>query len=241
MKKKFDALRPLKLEPGWNPYAEGSCLITMGNTRVLCVASVEEKVPEFKKDSGEGWVTSEYGMLPRATHTRTNREAAKGKQTSRTQEIQRLIGRALRGVVDFKKLGERTIVIDCDVLQADGGTRTASITGGYVALAFACHFLMREKKINKWPLKDFVAAISVGIVKGKPWLDLDYEKDSKADVDMNLVMTGKGLFIEIQGTAEQNPFSDKELTLLKKLGAKGIRELIGKQKEVLHEVGLGHK
>ncbi len=241
MQKKFNELRPLKLEPGWNPYAEGSCLITMGHTKVLCTASVEEKVPDFKKNSGEGWVTAEYGMLPRATHTRTNREAAKGKQASRTQEIQRLIGRALRGVVDFKKMGERSILIDCDVLQADGGTRTASITGSYVALALACRFLMRNKKIKQWPLKDFVAAVSVGIVKRKPWLDLDYEKDSKADVDMNLVMTGKGRFIEIQGTAEHNPFNDKELTLLKKLGAKGIRELIHAQKEVLREAGFGHK
>lgn len=233
MQKKFDVLRPVKMEAGWSLYAEGSCLITMGNTKVLCTASVDEKVPDFKKGSGEGWVTAEYGMLPRSTHTRMNREAAKGKQASRTQEIQRLIGRALRGVVDFKKLGERSILIDCDVLQADGGTRTAAITGSYVALAMACEFLRRHKKIKPWPLKDFVAAVSVGIVNGRPWLDLDYEKDSKADVDMNLVMTGKGHYIEIQGTAEHKPFDDKHLLAMKKLGAKGIKALIAMQKQTL--------
>ena len=236
--KRFDQLRALTLKPHFSPYAEGSCLITMGNTRVLCTASVEESVPDFKKNSGEGWVTAEYGMLPRATHTRTKREAAKGKQTSRTQEIQRLIGRSLRGVVDIKKLGERTIVIDCDCLQADGGTRTAAITGGFVALSLACHHLMKEGLINEWPLNDHVAAISVGLVNGKPWLDLDYEKDSKADVDMNVVMTGECRFVEIQGTAEHRPFSDRELDVLKKLAVKGIKDLIIAQKKVLKGCGL---
>ncbi|OGQ04959.1 MAG: ribonuclease PH [Deltaproteobacteria bacterium RIFCSPLOWO2_12_FULL_44_12] len=238
MKKRFDELRPLTLEPNASPFAEGSCLITMGQTKVLCCASVEETVPDFKKESGEGWVTAEYGMLPRSTHTRTRREAAKGKQASRTQEIQRLIGRSLRGVVDFKKLGERTIILDCDCIQADGGTRTASITGAYVALALACNYLKEKRLIKSWPLKDYVAAVSVGLVKGKPWLDLDYEKDSKADVDMNLVMTGKGRFIEIQGTAEQNPFTDSQLNILKKLGTKGIKQLIQEQKRILKVAGL---
>lgn len=235
MQKRFNELRLVTLEPNVSPFAEGSCLITMGCTKVLCTASVEEGVPDFKKNTGEGWVTAEYGMLPRSTHTRMRREASKGRPDSRTQEIQRLIGRALRGVVDFKRLGERTIILDCDVLQADGGTRTAAITGAYVALALACKFLKEKKFIQDWPLKDYMAAVSVGIVKGKPWLDLDYEKDSKADVDMNLVMTGKGRFIEIQGTAEQKPFSDKELGVLKELGAKGIRDLILKQKGILEK------
>lgn len=233
--KAFNALRELKMEPGISPYAEGSCLITMGNTKVLCTASVEENVPPFKEKSGEGWVTAEYGMLPRSTHTRMPREAAKGKQKSRTQEIQRLIGRALRGVVDYKRLGERTVTIDCDVLQADGGTRTAAITGGYVALVLACRRLQKEGRIRNFPVKDHVAAVSVGVVKGKPWLDLDYEKDSKADVDMNVVMTGKGAYVELQGTAEQKPFTDKELEVMKKLAAKGIRELIAEQKKILQE------
>ena len=236
--KRFDELRRFKFEPNISPYAEGSCLITMGNTKVLCCASVEEKVPDFKKGRGEGWVTAEYGMLPRSTHTRMNREAAKGKQSSRTQEIQRLIGRALRGVVDFGALGERSIFLDCDVLQADGGTRTASITGGYVALALACHTLKKKNVIQEWPLKDYVAAISVGLVGRKPWLDLDYEKDSSADVDLNLVMTGKGRFIEIQGTAEKHPFSDKEFSILKKLGAKGIQKLVSEQKRILKKCDL---
>ena len=236
--KRFDELRSVTLEPHVSSFAEGSCLITMGKTKVLCCATVQEEVPDFKKDSGEGWVTAEYGMLPRSTPTRVKREAVSGKQKSRTQEIQRLIGRALRGVIDFKNLGERTIVIDCDCIEADGGTRTASITGGYVALVLACQLLKKKGLIKKWPLKDFVAAVSIGLVKGKPWLDLDYEKDSKADVDMNLVMTGKGHFIEIQGTAEHKPFTERQLTLLKKLGAKGIKQLIQKQKGVLKAAGL---
>lgn len=236
--KRFNELRPVTLEPHVALFAEGSCLITVGKTKVLCCVSVDEDVPDFKKGRGEGWVTAEYGMLPRSTPTRVKREAASGKQKGRTLEIQRLIGRALRGVVDFKCLGERTIIVDCDCIQADGGTRTAAITGGYVALALACQFLKKNGLIKKWPLKDFVAAVSVGFFKGKPWLDLDYEKDSGADVDMNLVMTGKGSFIEIQGTAENKPFTDGQLNVLKKLGVKGIKELIQKQKEVLKECGI---
>lgn len=236
--KRFDGLRPLTLEPNVAVFAEGSCLITAGETKVLCCASIEEQVPDHKKDSGEGWVTAEYGMLPRSTPTRVKREAASGKQKGRTLEIQRLIGRALRGVVDFKRLGERTIILDCDCLQADGGTRTAAITGGYVALALACQLLKKKGLIKQWPLKDYVAAVSVGLVKGKPWLDLDYERDSKADVDMNLVMTGKGHFIEVQGTAENKPFSNVQLNVLKKLGIRGIKELIRKQKETLKSCGL---
>lgn len=236
--KRFDELRPVVLEPNHSEFAEGSCLITVGKTKVLCTASVQEEVPDFKKGRGEGWVTAEYGMLPRSTPTRVDREAAKGKQKGRTLEIQRLIGRALRGVVDFKKLGERSLVIDCDCIQADGGTRTAAITGGYIALALACQFLKKKGKITQWPLKDYVAAVSVGIVKGKPWLDLDYEKDSSADVDMNLVMTGKGRLIEIQGTAEGKPFTNQQLAKMKKLGEKGIRQLIQKQKEILKQSGL---
>lgn len=236
--KHFDELRTVVFEPGISAFAEGSCLIAFGNTKVLCSASVEEQVPDHKKGSGEGWVTAEYGMLPRSTPTRMKREASAGKQKGRTLEIQRLIGRALRGVIDLKRLGERTVMIDCDCLQADGGTRTAAITGGYVALALACLWLKKKGLITKWPLKDFVAAVSVGLMKGKPWLDLDYEKDSKADVDMNLVMTGDGRFIEIQGTAENKPFTDSQFAVLKKLGARGIRELIQKQKEVLKGCGL---
>lgn len=231
--KPFDELRPVYFEPKVSEFAEGSCLITVGRTKVLCTASVEEAVPDFKKDSGEGWVTAEYGMLPRSTPTRMRREAATGKQKGRTLEIQRLIGRALRGVIDLKRLGERTILIDCDCLQADGGTRTASITGAYVALALACQLLRDKGLIKRWPLKDYVAAVSVGFVKGKPCLDLDYEKDSKADVDMNIVMTGKGRFIEIQGTAEGKPFTTAQLAILEKLGVRGIGQLIQKQKRVL--------
>lgn len=236
--KKFDQLRPFTLEPNVSPFAEGSCLITMGKTKVICLASVKEDVPEFKKGRGEGWLTAEYGMLPRSTPTRMDREAARGGQKSRTQEIQRLIGRALRGVFDPGSIGERTIILDCDCLQADGGTRTASITGAYVALACACQYLKRKGLIRQWPLKDYVAAVSVGLVGGKPWLDLDYERDAAADVDMNLVMTGKGKFVEIQGTAEKRPFSDKEFSTLKKLAARGIGELIQRQREALENFGL---
>lgn len=232
-KKMKNGLREYKMEIDVSPFAEGSCRVTMGRTEVFCTASVEENVPKFRKGSGEGWVTAEYGMLPRSTQTRMEREAAKGKQKSRTQEIQRLIGRALRGVVDLKRLGERSILIDCDVLLADGGTRTAAITGGYVALALACRRLVAAGTIKKNPLKDQVAAVSVGLVRGKSVLDLDYENDSKADVDMNVVMTGSGHYVEIQGTAEGRPFSDRQLTDLKRLAAQGIRELLAAQKEVL--------
>lgn len=220
-----DSLRPVTITRGYTKHAEGSVLIEFGDTKVLCTASVLEKVPPHKKGSGEGWVTAEYGMLPRSTHTRSDREAARGKQTGRTQEIQRLIGRALRAVVDLSKLGERTIHIDCDVIQADGGTRTASITGAYVALADAVAWLIAQGKLTQSPIIDSVAAISVGVVGGVPLLDLDYNEDSNCDTDMNVVMTGKGGFVEIQGTAEGVPFSTAELNALLALAQKGIAEL----------------
>ena len=220
-----DSLRPVTITRGYTKHAEGSVLIEFGDTNVLCTASVLDKVPPHKKGSGEGWVTAEYGMLPRSTHTRSDREAARGKQSGRTQEIQRLIGRALRSVVDLSKLGERTIQIDCDVIQADGGTRTASITGAYVALADAVAWLHAHGKIMQSPIIDSVAAISVGVVGGVPMLDLDYNEDSNCDTDMNVVMTGKGGFVEIQGTAEGVPFSTKELNALLALAQKGIAQL----------------
>lgn len=220
-----DSLRPVTITRGYTKHAEGSVLIEFGDTKVLCTASVLDKVPPHKKGSGEGWVTAEYGMLPRSTHTRSDREAARGKQSGRTQEIQRLIGRALRSVVDLSQLGERTIQIDCDVIQADGGTRTASITGAYVALADAVAWLLAQGKITHSPIIDSVAAISVGVVGGVPMLDLDYNEDSNCDTDMNVVMTGKGGFVEIQGTAEGVPFSTEELKALLALAQKGIAEL----------------
>ena len=220
-----DSLRPVTITRGYTKHAEGSVLIEFGDTKVLCTASVLDKVPPHKKGSGEGWVTAEYGMLPRSTHTRSDREAARGKQSGRTQEIQRLIGRALRSVVDLSKLGERTIQIDCDVIQADGGTRTASITGAYVALADAVAWLHAQGKITHSPIIDSVAAISVGVVGGVPMLDLDYNEDSNCDTDMNVVMTGKGGFVEIQGTAEGVPFSSEELNALLALAQKGIAQL----------------
>ena len=220
-----DSLRPVTITRGYTKHAEGSVLIEFGDTKVLCTASVLDKVPPHKKGSGEGWVTAEYGMLPRSTHTRSDREAARGKQSGRTQEIQRLIGRALRSVVDLSKLGERTIQIDCDVIQADGGTRTASITGAYVALADAVAWLHAQGKITQSPIIDSVAAISVGVVAGVPMLDLDYNEDSNCDTDMNVVMTGKGGFVEIQGTAEGVPFSSEELNALLALAQKGIAQL----------------
>ena len=220
-----DSLRPVTITRGYTKHAEGSVLIEFGDTKVLCTASVLDKVPPHKKGSGEGWVTAEYGMLPRSTHTRSDREAARGKQSGRTQEIQRLIGRALRSVVDLSQLGERTIQIDCDVIQADGGTRTASITGAYVALADAVAWLLAQGKITHSPIIDSVAAISVGVVGGVPMLDLDYNEDSNCDTDMNVVMTGKGGFVEIQGTAEGVPFSTEELNALLALAHKGIAEL----------------
>ncbi|MBK1682596.1 ribonuclease PH [Rhodoferax fermentans] len=226
----FDALRTVSITRHYTMHAEGSVLIAFGNTQVLCTASVEEKVPGHKKGSGEGWVTAEYGMLPRATHTRSDREAARGKQSGRTQEIQRLIGRALRSVFDLKLLGERTIHLDCDVIQADGGTRTAAITGAFVAAQDAVNWLMAQGKITQSPILNPVAAISVGIVQGTPLLDLEYVEDSACDTDMNVVMTGAGHYVEVQGTAEGVAFTRAEMDQLLALADKGIRELIQLQK-----------
>ncbi|WP_374586468.1 ribonuclease PH [Ideonella dechloratans] len=227
------ALRPVRITRGFTRHAEGSVLIEFGQTRVLCTASVEEKVPPHKKGSGEGWVTAEYGMLPRATHTRSAREAAKGKQTGRTQEIQRLIGRSLRAVFDLAALGERTLTLDCDVLQADGGTRTAAITGAFVAAQDAVQTLIAQGLLQASPIRDHVAAISVGIVEGTPLLDLEYVEDSACDTDMNVVMTGAGGFVEIQGTAEGVPFTRDEMDQLLALATAGIHELVGLQKAAL--------
>jgi len=228
-----DALRPVSLERGYTKHAEGSVLVCFGDTKVLCTASIEEKVPAFKRGSGQGWLTAEYGMLPRATHTRSDREAAKGKQSGRTQEIQRLIGRSLRTVFDLGALGERTISLDCDVLQADGGTRTAAITGAFVAAHDAVAVLLAQGKLTQSPIRDFVAAISVGVVQGVPLLDLEYTEDSACDTDMNVVMTGSGGFVEVQGTAEGAPFSRAEMDQLLALADKGIRELVMLQKQAL--------
>lgn len=226
-------LRPVKITRNFIKHAEGSVLIEMGDTKVICTASVEEKVPPFKKDTGEGWVTAEYSMLPRATQTRNQRDISKLKLNGRSQEIQRLIGRALRSVVDFKVLGERTITIDCDVIQADGGTRTASITGAFVALVDACRYMMDEGLIERVPITDYIAAVSVGIVDEEALLDLFYGEDSNATVDMNVVMSGAGEFVEIQATGEQAPFSRKQFDSLLDLASKGIEELIEIQKEAL--------
>ena len=220
-----DQLRPAAFTRRFAKHAEGSVLVEFGDTQVLCTASVEDTVPAFLRGKGQGWITAEYGMLPRSTHTRSAREAARGKQSGRTQEIQRLIGRSLRAVVDLKALGERTILIDCDVLQADGGTRTASIAGGYVALAQACRGLLRRRSISADPLHGQVAAISVGIVGGVPVLDLDYQEDSHAEVDMNVVMNDGGAFIELQGTAEGHAFRRHELDAMLALAAGGIEQL----------------
>ena len=228
-----DELRPIRITRHYTRHAEGSVLIEFGDTRVLCTASVENNVPPFLRGKGSGWVTAEYGMLPRSTHTRSSREAAKGKQSGRTQEIQRLIGRSLRAVVDLDALGERQITLDCDVLQADGGTRTAAITGACVALHDAIAGLMREGKITTHPLRDFVAAISVGIYQGVPVLDLDYPEDSDCDTDMNVVMTGAGGFVEVQGTAEGAPFSREQLNALLGLAEGGITQLIAAQRAAL--------
>ncbi len=230
-----DALRPVRITRSYTMHAEGSVLIEFGHTKVLCTASVEEKVPPHKRGSGEGWVTAEYGMLPRATHTRSDREAAKGKQSGRTQEIQRLIGRSLRAVFDLKALGERTISLDCDVIQADGGTRTASITGAFVAAHDAVSKLIADGKIATSPIKDHVAAISVGILQGTPLLDLEYVEDSACDTDMNVVMTGAGHFVEVQGTAEGVAFTRREMDALLALAEKGIGELVALQK---HSLGI---
>ena len=230
-------LRPVEITPNYLRHAEGSALIAFGATRVLCAASVQEGVPPWLRNSGRGWVTAEYGMLPRSTHTRSDREAARGKIGGRTQEIQRLIGRSLRAVIDMTLLGERTIWIDCDVIEDDGGTRTASITGAYVALALAVQRLQRQGLLATSPLVDHVAAVSVGMVDKKLCLDLAYEEDSKAEVDMNIVMTGKGKFIEVQGTAEGKPFTATQLEAMTALATEGIGTLVGLQKKVLAETG----
>ena len=229
-----DSLRPIRITRRYTKHAEGSVLIEFGQTRVLCTASVEEKVPPHKRGSGEGWVTAEYGMLPRSTNTRSDREAARGKQTGRTQEIQRLIGRSLRCVVDLKKLGERQITLDCDVLQADGGTRCASITGAFVALHDAVSVLMAKGLLKESPITDFIAAISVGIGAQGPLLDLDYVEDSTCETDMNVVMTGAGKFVEIQGTAEGVPFSRTDMDALVALASSGIATLISDQRKALN-------
>ena len=231
--RRADALRPIVITRHFTKHAEGSVLIAQGDTQVLCTASVEETVPAFMKGRGEGWITAEYGMLPRSTHTRTRREAAEGKQSGRTQEIQRLIGRSLRAIVDRTALGERTIRVDCDVLQADGGTRCASITGACVAVADAMLWCQSQRLLDGNPMRDFVAAVSVGIVGGMPMLDLDYAEDSACDTDMNIVMTGAGGFVELQGTAEGVPFSRDQLDTLVALGERGIRTLIAAQKAAL--------
>lgn len=228
-----DALRPVRITRHYTMHAEGSVLIEFGNTKVLCTASVEEKVPGHKKGSGEGWVTAEYGMLPRATHTRSDREAARGKQSGRTQEIQRLIGRSMRAIFDLKKLGERTLQLDCDVIQADGGTRTAAITGAFVAAQDAVSRLMAQGKLSASPIIDHVAAISVGLVQGTPLLDLEYIEDSACDTDMNVVMTGAGHFVEVQGTAEGVAFTRREMDQLLALAEQGIATLVGLQKQAL--------
>ncbi len=231
--RKASELRPVTITRSFTKHAEGSVLIEFGDTKVLCTASILEKVPPHQKGSGEGWVTAEYGMLPRSTHTRSDREAARGKQSGRTQEIQRLIGRAMRSVFDLKVLGERTIHLDCDVLQADGGTRTAAITGAYIAVRDAVNLLLKNKVISSDPILDSVAAISVGIYQGVPVLDLDYAEDSACDTDMNIVMTGKGGMIEVQGTAEGAPFSRAELEALLNLAKAGIEELSSLQRKAL--------
>ena len=228
-----DELRPVKIQRGYTKHAEGSVLVSFGDTQVLCTASVEEKVPPHKRGSGQGWVTAEYGMLPRSTHTRSDREAARGKQSGRTQEIQRLIGRSMRSVFDLAVLGERTIHLDCDVLQADGGTRTAAITGAFVAAHDAVSWLLGQGRIAASPIRDFVAAISVGVVQGTPLLDLEYIEDSACDTDMNVVMTGSGGFVEVQGTAEGSPFSRAELDALLELAGAGITRLVAEQKQAL--------
>ena len=226
-------LRPVKITRNYLKYPEGSVLIEMGNTKVICTASISETVPPHKKNSGSGWVTAEYSMLPRSTAQRSTREHLNGKTRGRTQEIQRLIGRSLRAVIDLNKLGERSLLIDCDVIQADGGTRTASVTGAWIALHDAIKFLLKEKKIISNPISEHLAAVSVGIVDDKVWLDLPYEEDLKASVDMNIVMTESGNFIEVQGTAEHEPFSKAQLDQMLELAKAGIRELIAKQKEVV--------
>ncbi|WP_010091688.1 ribonuclease PH [Burkholderia ubonensis] len=235
--RRADELRKVTLTRHYTKHAEGSVLVEFGDTKVICTASVAERVPEFLRDRGQGWLTAEYGMLPRATHTRSDREAARGKQTGRTQEIQRLIGRALRAVFDLEALGPRTIHIDCDVIQADGGTRTASITGAFVAAHDAVSKLIAAGKLARSPITDHVAAISVGVFDGTPVLDLDYPEDSRCDTDMNVVMTGAGGFVEVQGTAEGVPFSRDEMNALLDLAQSGIGQLVRLQKDAL---GVSH-
>jgi ribonuclease PH len=231
--RKPDQLRPIAIERGYTRHAEGSVLIAFGDTRVICTASVEEGVPAFLRGRGQGWVTAEYGMLPRSTHTRTDREAARGRQSGRTQEIQRLIGRSLRAVTDLGALGERTVKIDCDVIQADGGTRTASVTGAFVALHDAVSKLQERGVLDAPPIRDFVAAVSVGLYEGVAILDLDYAEDSRCDTDMNVVMTGAGAFVEVQGTAEGEPFSAAQMQSLVALAQRGIAQLVDRQKQAL--------
>jgi ribonuclease PH len=231
--RQLDEMRKVKIKRNVLKFAEGSCMIEMGNTKVICSASVEDKVPPFLRNTGSGWITAEYGMLPRSCKSRIDREASRGKQSGRTQEIQRLIGRSMRSIAELKKLGERTIWIDCDVIQGDGGTRTASITGSFIALADALIKLKNDKIINSIPLSDYVAAISVGIVDSEKRLDLNYEEDSGAEVDMNIIMTGLGKMIEVQGTAEKKPFSVKDLNDLVSLAKSGIDDLIGLQKKFI--------
>jgi ribonuclease PH len=231
--RKFDQARPIRITRSYTKYAEGSVLMEAGETKVICTASIEEKVPFFLKGKGEGWITCEYNMIPRATHSRKPRDISRLKMDGRTMEIQRLIGRALRSVVDLKAIGERTIWIDCDVIQADGGTRTASITGAFVALVDAVNKIHRQTPFAVYPIREFVSAISVGVVSGETLVDLCYEEDSKAKVDMNIIMTGSGEFVEIQGTGEESPFSRAELNELLELGEKGIKQVIQAQKDSL--------
>ncbi|MFD0713936.1 ribonuclease PH [Paenibacillus sp. GCM10027626] len=235
--RQWNELRPVTIALNPNKYAEGSVQIEFGDTKVLITASVEERVPPFMKGQGKGWITAEYSMLPRATQTRNIRESSKGKLTGRTMEIQRLIGRALRSVVDLQALGERTITLDCDVIQADGGTRTTSITGAFIALALAIHKLDRTVKFAKYPITDYLASVSVGVIDGNSLLDLNYEEDSSAKVDMNVVMTGNGQFVEVQGTGEEAPFSRQELNALLESAENGIGQLVAKQREALGEFG----
>jgi ribonuclease PH len=236
--RKSNELRKLKITKNYIKYAEGSCLVELGNTKVIATASVEDGVPHFLRGSGKGWVTAEYGMIPRSCKSRVSREASKGKLGGRTHEIQRLIGRSLRSVTDMTKLGERTIWLDCDVIQADGGTRCASITGSFVALALALEKMKKDRLLQTVPLSDYVAAISVGIIEGQTVLDLNYEEDSKAEVDMNVVMTGSGKFIEVQGTAEREPFGKEDLNKLISLAQKGIEDIIHTQKSILKGIKI---
>jgi ribonuclease PH len=233
--RRADELRQVRITPGFMPYAEGSALIEMGLTRVVCTATLEERVPPFRRNTGQGWLTAEYSMLPRATQQRTQRETGRGGPTGRTHEIQRLIGRSLRAVADLSLLGERTVTVDCDVLQADGGTRTASITGAYVALALACRRLVKENRLSRLPVIGQVAAVSVGIVKGVPLLDLKYDEDSRAEVDMNVVCAGDGRFVEVQGTAEGEPFTRPEMDQLLDLAQSGLETLFAAQRAALEQ------